>query len=287
MSKQDGIHIYIFCCAEYRLVISKCIESIKKFVQHEILSINIVSNTIINEDGCNLIKDRDFWKIIDPKFEYKKIYSHNWIKQQLFKLNLDKIVDGNIVVFEADRMLIKPVIFFNNNKINFYTGSDKILNDRIKPVLKNWFDVDMLKINNQEVSFIEAECMAMTSFTIKKMRQFIEEKFSMSFLDIIDNQIVDSSDKTLSDYDLYGNYIVNYFPKLVDKIYVDEEISFRNFTNNLTSNSNADTAFLTFYEQVRGIDWPDCLLESNFYDLPKSIQEECITVFGYNPKNKT
>ena len=41
----------------------------------------------------------------------------------------------------------------------------------------------------------------------------------------------------------------------------------------------------TFYESVRGIDWPDCDDEKNFINLPVAVREECTGRFGYDPVN--
>jgi hypothetical protein len=38
-----------------------------------------------------------------------------------------------------------------------------------------------------------------------------------------------------------------------------------------------------FYNQIRGESWPDCESESDFAQLPKEIQIECQTEFGYVP----
>lgn len=38
-----------------------------------------------------------------------------------------------------------------------------------------------------------------------------------------------------------------------------------------------------FYEQIKDPSWPDCESESGFADLPERIQQECRTVFGYQP----
>ena len=43
--------------------------------------------------------------------------------------------------------------------------------------------------------------------------------------------------------------------------------------------------WIAFYNSVKDPSWPDCLVEQNFKDLPIEIQHECITQFGYNPKN--
>jgi organic radical activating enzyme len=43
------------------------------------------------------------------------------------------------------------------------------------------------------------------------------------------------------------------------------------------------SAWQDFYNNVRDPAWPDCELEENFSQLPESVQQECINVFGYVP----
>jgi hypothetical protein len=44
------------------------------------------------------------------------------------------------------------------------------------------------------------------------------------------------------------------------------------------------TEWQIFYDRVRDPSWPDCFTEENFFELPKDIQQELITVFGYQPQ---
>jgi hypothetical protein len=39
-----------------------------------------------------------------------------------------------------------------------------------------------------------------------------------------------------------------------------------------------------YYNSVKGIDWPECHNETDFYALPENIKHELIERFGYNPK---
>ena len=96
----SGLHVFVFCCAEYKNIVNDCIDSIEKHVTDNILSRNIVSNALINVNGYNLIKDNDFWELLHADSRYRNLYNHNWIKQQIFKLNLDKIVTGNVLIVD-------------------------------------------------------------------------------------------------------------------------------------------------------------------------------------------
>lgn len=47
-----------------------------------------------------------------------------------------------------------------------------------------------------------------------------------------------------------------------------------------------ESQFRNWYNRIRGPLWPDCNNEKDFFLLPKFIQDECIKVFGYQPKEK-
>ena len=46
-----------------------------------------------------------------------------------------------------------------------------------------------------------------------------------------------------------------------------------------------DMQWLLFYNKIKDSSWPDCLIESNFCQLPNDIKKEVIDVFGYCPTN--
>ena len=68
----NGVHVFIFVAAEYLDLLDRCLNSIRDYVIDDIASVNIVTNTSIVRDDCNVIKDRDFWRLIDPDFKFRK-----------------------------------------------------------------------------------------------------------------------------------------------------------------------------------------------------------------------
>ena len=44
--------------------------------------------------------------------------------------------------------------------------------------------------------------------------------------------------------------------------------------------------WLIFYDSIKDESWPPCVYEDEFEFLPKNIQNECIEIFGYDPKNR-
>ena len=42
--------------------------------------------------------------------------------------------------------------------------------------------------------------------------------------------------------------------------------------------------WLIFYDSIKDESWPPCVYEDEFEFLPRNIQNECIEIFGYNPR---
>jgi hypothetical protein len=268
-------------------MIQDCVDSIEQHIVDPILSRNIVSNTTINVDGYNLIHDIDFWKKLDPTVEYKNLYNHNWIKQQIFKLNVDAFVDGNVLIVDAEIKFTDDVRWVNGNSQKmFYTDywntSAKFI-DQISGLIP-----DLTK------SFV-VETMIFSTDVLKHIRDLVEKTHHTTQLNAYGTVIFDDpfllgsfpkEGVRMSEYDLYAIYMLKFYPNNVSLIEKTSKTSpFGSAMQQLTSNSeNSQTRWLTFYEQVRGLDWPSCDNEKDFYDLPTWIQEECINVYGYSPK---
>jgi len=285
---RNGIHIFVFCCADYVDMLDDCIRSVEEHVADCIISRNIVSNTRnINVNGYNLIHDIDFWKKLDPDFTERELYNHNWIKQQIFKLNIDKFVDGYALIVDAEVRFTHSVKWIENNaqKIfysNYWTDYWFSSHEFIKQIAN--LESDMRK------TFI-VEAMIFSTDILKKLRRRIEDTNGLSQIESFKNIIFDipmttkslpKSNMQMSEYDLYATYILKFYPEKV--LLQSTPKPFYSVQHSLTSNSKkSQTKWLTFFEQVRGENWPDCDSEVNFSNLPDWIQKECIEVHGYKP----
>lgn len=289
----NGLHVFVFCCADYQDIIKDCVSSITQNVLDPILSYNLVSNTTINLDGYRLVKDKDFWNLLNPDPQHRNLYNHNWIKQQIFKLNLDRIVTGNILIIDAEVRFKRPVQWVVKNQYNiFYTErwKDKSLDSTnfIKQALN--IDVDQTK------NFI-VEAAVFSSDILKEIRNRVETVNQMPQLTAYQHIIFDDPTSLsplpkvfMSEYDMYANYLLKFHPqKLNSLIDLKTNNSFKTISHSVTSNSSGNqTKWLTFYEQIRDSSWPECTREEDFVQLPNSIQKEIIEVFGYkfNQNNK-
>ena len=151
--------------------------------------------------------------------------------------------------------------------------------------------------------------MAAEPGMLKKLKDMGFKTFEQ-YLSITDyDNIIDSEQRLLSVVTNTEYWLANISNYKTD-IMADIEYNYQHFKNlaiknidNLTTVINQYTdisihqvvqlydpyqtiRWRTFYENIRGIDWPDCDFEEQFYMLPEHIQQECIELFGYQPWKK-
>jgi hypothetical protein len=282
----QGLHLVVFCAVDYQHMLTDHLASVDKFVQDKILSRTVISNAKIDTD-CNLVLDKDFWKLIDPDFVYKNVYKHNWVKQQILKLNLDKIFSGNILLSDVEVVYQKPMTWCHGNqyaqvKINRQPLCNS--SDFIKTIL----DV------TPECSFL-TESMIFDTDILRDLRTFVENKFGTDQINAYRKIIYDDPTSMtplhkifMSEFELYNNFINLHHPERVWK-QIDYNLGIytsQSHCDIYTKNTGCQTQWINFYEQIKDSTWPECYKEEDFYNLPKHIQEECITVHGYQPKVK-
>lgn len=286
--KNNGIHVFVFCCADYVDIIDDCIKSIDQYVTDPILSRNIISNTTINVDGYNLIQDRDFWKLLDPDFKYRNLYNHNWVKQQIFKLNLNKIVSGNALVIDAEVRFHKPIQWIENEQqAVFYTDKWNKTQYNSAEFVKQSVGIgtDPDKTFIVEATIFNSEVLTEIQNIIEKLHLCPQLEAYQKIAFNTPSVLAPTLKVFFSEYELYINYLLKFHSNKVKQLMEHKSEFFSSIEHETTSNSlGSKTKWLTFYEQIRGDSWPNCEYEKDFVQLPAHIQKEIIEVFGYTPK---
>lgn len=284
-----GLHVFVFCCADYKDIVKDCVASIDSYVTDVILSKNIISPIKIDIDGYNLINDRDFWRLLDPEFKYRNLYNHSWIKQQIFKLNLDKLVTGNALVVDAEVRFQKPIQWCVNDQQHLVFYNHPLEAISAKEFLKQIVNLD----SDASKNFI-TEATIFSTKILKEIQSKIEEMHELPQLSAYQKVVFDNPDALnplpklfMSEYVLYHNYLLTYYSEKIFKLIKCRPEFFYSKKFSITSNSSdSQTKWLTFYEQIKDSGWPCCEREEDFCLLPAHIQHECINTFGYQPKFK-
>ena len=280
----SGIHFVVFCAADYEHLLSECIQSAKQYVKDEILSITVVSNSKITTE-YPLVLDREFWNLFDSEFEYSNVYKHNWVKQQILKLNLDRLFTGNILLCDVEVRFNKSIKWVDGDKFNIFY-KDRPMNDSYV------FVNDILGITPTN-GFV-TEAILFKSEILADLRNFIEEKFKCNQLEAYRNLVYDDPTSEtpllkvfMSEYELYSNFVIQFYPEHINELQKhSSDWYYSSLLEIQTKDNNSQTQWISFYEQVRSPEWPDCYKEEDFVKLPEYIQQECMDVHGYKPFDK-
>lgn len=212
----NEIHLIIFCEAKYRrFFLDSCVLSIKNNIKDKIVSKTIISNEIFEYPEFDVIHDDEIWKIIDPESKFKEsvIYTENWLKQQIIKLFCDKIKSGNILVVDVDLFFIKPITLIENNKYNFFMALEHC--EKFFETSKFLIDVDKIA----EKSFI-SDFLLFNDKVLQEIRTKIHNKFNRNIIEVLDDYTKNFNfyKNILSEYELYGNYLLKHHPYLINKM---------------------------------------------------------------------
>jgi hypothetical protein len=138
---------------------------------------------------------------------------YGWYLQQIIKLSaLSKMADGETyLIWDADTIPLKKINFYINNKVGHYFSNEFnnsyfLLNKKILGIEK--------KIN---YSFI-SQCLLVKQKWIFHLIKHIEKNESINWLDCIINNIDYNSNSGLSEYELIGSFISEYYPNEIYKI---------------------------------------------------------------------
>jgi hypothetical protein len=232
----NELNLVIFCKSRYKNFLPYCIYSAETFLQDKIISRTIITEKYFEYKNFNIIEDEYLWSFFDSDFKYKKLYdldifSRGWTKQQILKLSLDKIFSGNILVLDADLLFLSPVKFLENGKYNFYLAHE--YDERY--FLTNDYLLKLQKQTKKYESFI-TDFGIFNSDILKEIKIDIENMHKKCWMSVLDNYINVSKElPLLSEYELYGNYVLMNKKEKVNKIIkpIDYKmrINFNNYKN--------------------------------------------------------
>lgn len=149
----------------------------------------------ITNKNINIYVETDILKIDKSKIKYRP----NWAYQMLLKFFNNVTINNNYLVIEADSFIIKPLEFFEDNKIIFYLGRDQ----NHKPYYD--FNRRVLGIGREyNYSFI-AEFMMYDKLLLQDMLLKSKCRDVQDFLELIYEYT--SVDCYMADYEFYGNFV--------------------------------------------------------------------------------
>ena len=276
----EGIHVVVFCAIDYEHMVSDHLQSVDFWVGDRILSKTVISNAKLRTDE-KLVLDRDFWNIIDPNFHYANMYKHNWIRQQILKLNLHRILNGNILISDVEVIYQNPMLWCDQNRcVQFY---------RTDPALDGISDfVETMLGCPHENNFL-TESMIFNTDILQDLQNHIESRFYTDQLTAYRNKVFVNPCSTtpepkmrFAEWDLYNTFLATYHQHKIWKKLIHNPDIFFSRENECTSwHDDSMSQWINWYEQIKDPSWPDCYRREDFFELPEEIQKECKDIFGY------
>ena len=209
-----SIDVVITCLEKDAQTLPYCLKTVKKYINHTINTIYIVSppsaiiEDITQKYKCKFINESTVLNINkrDIKYHVKGKNRSGWLFQQLIKLHVDQISSSRyFFIIDSDTILTKPKTLVSNKKVVL-----DISDEYHTPYFKA---IEMLTGINRAfpVSFV-THMMLFESKKLKTLRLEVEnhtqKPFIESILEIIDNNEM----SCFSEFELYGSLITHYYP---------------------------------------------------------------------------
>jgi hypothetical protein len=144
--------------------------------------------------------------LLKKKTKYNK-KRFNWYLQQFIKIEAAKNIkkDDIFVIWDADTIPLKKIIFYKSKKILFYKG--------LQPKHKPYFDLiekTFLYDKNLKYSLI-AQCMAFKGAWIKSFYNYFIKKYKVNWKIFYINNINFREQSGFSEFETLGNFFYKNF----------------------------------------------------------------------------
>jgi hypothetical protein len=215
------LDIYIPASLKDIETLPKVIEGVLKNIKHPITKIYIIaeeSNKIkafCTKYHAEFINEFNVLGYTKNAINYlvDDVDRSGWLYQQLLKLNADSIVkEKYFLILDADTVFIKPKIFIYKNKMildhseerheAYHTAYQKILNQK----------------TSSELSFI-THYMLFDRMLLLELKQKIALLHDMKWDDVILRNTDYTNSSGFSEYELYGNFLLEKYPHLIKREY--------------------------------------------------------------------
>lgn len=189
------------------------IESARSNILQPITNIYLIApeseklRKIASEKNCKFVLEDTIFPVFSNNKKRK-----GWIKQQYLKLNADTVGESeHFLIMDADTILIRPQIFVTNDKKEVLN----ILHDYWfcrKQMVKMALGFE--KFHNVDFT---SHHMLMSKTKLKALKKHLQELHGKSWQDALDSLDLPKND-SFSEYELYGNFAAQNFPKTVELV---------------------------------------------------------------------
>lgn len=198
------------CCVDKDIdVLPHCIDSVKKFISHDIDMIYLIApkesiklRDIAKSKNCIFIDEDSVinFKKDEIKLIVNGVNRSGWIFQQLLKLHVDQVSSKEyIFVIDADTILTRPKALISGGKTIFDFSDEFHL-----PYYKSFEKLTGLK-HKIPISLV-SHMMLFEKSGLKAFRNHVENKFQIKFVEAILRNLDRNETSGFSEFETYGNF---------------------------------------------------------------------------------
>ena len=183
--------------------IKYCIENVRKnLIFKEIIVLSSIKNqSFIESLGCKFINENIIGKKNVDNFLNLK--NGGWYLQQVLKFYISEIIEYEYyLVLDSDTVLLNSISFFKNDK-PCYSISDKTFSQ-----YSNGNEFLLGKKIDIDFSFISHHMIFKTQIVKKIMSEITQNKGKSWILSILDICKKNNKDIAFSEFETYGNYLL-------------------------------------------------------------------------------
>ena len=194
------------------------IESVHKNIEDEVNKIFIICpesdkiKEFCENNKCEYINEKEYIGFTKNIFGFGG--RNGWFYQQLLKLNGNTLVEcDNFLALDADHVLLKPHLFVDGDKFNFYTSKEyhvpyfvtmnKLFNGTIGKTIDKSFISDKMIFNKD---------------ALIKMKGEIEKNCNDNWINAIANNCYNHNECGFSEFETYGTYFFTLYRNNVNLI---------------------------------------------------------------------
>lgn len=190
------------------------IESVKHYINHPVKNIYIISpnsdkiKDICKELKCTFINEITLLSLQKMDFHYivNGINRTGWLYQQFLKLSLDSICSQEyFLMLDADTVLLRPQVFEINKKIVF------LHSDEHHQPYYNFYKKLFGKSTLTNLSFTSHQCLMQKS-KLTELKNEIEQKHACGKWYYCILKLLNSTDFSLSEQEIYGQWMLHNYP---------------------------------------------------------------------------
>jgi hypothetical protein len=200
-------------------IVSKVIDSIRTNVRHPIGQIIIISprskkiEKMCREKKCRWVHEDSVLPITiqNINIRVKGINRSGWIYQQLLKWGVVRYLKSEyFLISESDTVYARPCVFERNKKMIFACSS-ALCHIPYFYSYKRLFGEKVLATHN-----LTSHHLLFRKKYIEEVKRKIESRHKMPWYKAIINILDPDELSSVSDYDSYGQYVSNHYPKTVE-----------------------------------------------------------------------